>query len=117
MLMISVYDNMAILKSGYSRIAKMRLTETHREALHATLCNNDDDGGEDVDDREQRINPYHICIGCIWLVQSAEMSNSILDESSKDEAEADAQVHINRFDEAVRIGQRSACPHHQSGHS
>lgn len=34
----------------------MRLTETHREVLHAILCNDDDDDdgddGDDVDDDE-----------------------------------------------------------------
>ena len=44
------------------------------------------------------------------------MGHCVLDEGAEDEAEADAQVHVDGLDEAVGVGQRGAGPHHQGGH-
>ena len=48
--------------------------------------------------------------------ERAEVGHCVLDEGPEDEAEADAQVHIDGLDEAVSVGQRGAGPHHQGGH-
>lgn len=48
--------------------------------------------------------------------KAAEVGHGVLNERSEDEAEADAQVNVNGFNEAVGIGQRRPGSHHQSGH-
>lgn len=54
---------------------------------------------------------------CIGVSEGAEVGHGVLNERSKDEAEADSQVNINGLNEAVGIGQRRPGSHHQSGHS
>lgn len=55
----------------------------------------------------------HVRIG---VSEGAEVGHSVLNQCSKDKAEADSQVDINGLNEAVGIGQRSPGSHHQSGH-
>ncbi len=45
------------------------------------------------------------------------MSDCVFNQSAKDKAEADAQIHINGFDEAVGIGKRGPGSHHKGSHS
>lgn len=50
------------------------------------------------------------------VLHGVKVSTGVLQQCTKDEGEADAQVNIYGFDETVGIGQRSASAHHQSGH-
>lgn len=50
------------------------------------------------------------------MSEGAEVGHGVLNERSKDEAEADSQVDVNGLDEAVGVGQRGPGSHHQSGH-
>lgn len=66
---------------------------------------------------EPSVLSYHECVVAVGVVQRAEVGHRVLDQCSKDEAEADAQVHVYGLNEAVGIGQRRAGTHHQCGHS
>lgn len=50
------------------------------------------------------------------MTEGAEVGHSVLNERSKDKAEADSQVNINGLNEAIGIGQWRPGSHHQSGH-
>lgn len=53
---------------------------------------------------------YGLVLHCV------KVSAGVLQQSTKDECEADAQINIYGLDETVCIGQRCAGSHHQSGH-
>ena len=50
------------------------------------------------------------------VLHSVKVGAGVLQQCTKDEGEADAQVNIYGLNEAVGIGQRSAGAHHQSSH-
>lgn len=54
---------------------------------------------------------------CVGVSEGTEVGHGVLNERSKDKAEADSQVHIDGLDEAVCVGQGGPGTHHQSGHS
>lgn len=59
-------------------------------------------------------HPVYILYGVV--LHGVEVSTGILQQCTKDEGEADAQVNIYGLNEAVGIGKGGAGPHHQSGH-
>lgn len=50
------------------------------------------------------------------MLYGVEVSTGILQQGTKDEGEADSQVDVYSFDEAVGIREGGAGPHHQGGH-
>lgn len=63
----------------------------------------------------QSARSHHENVG-VGISEGAEVSHGVLDECPKDEAEADAQVHIDGLDEAIGVWQRRPGSHHQGGH-
>lgn len=58
---------------------------------------------------------HHVHVS-VSVSEGAEVGHCVLDERPEDEAEADAQVHVDGLDETVGVGQRRPGPHHERGH-
>ena len=65
--------------------------------------------------QDETSSPHHEHVG-LGVGERAEVGHGVLDERPEDEAEADAQVHVDGLDEAIGVWQRGARTHHQGGH-
>lgn len=68
-----------------------------------------------VPDCDPLPHPVYVLYGLV--LHGVEVSAGVLQQGAEDEGEADSQVNIYGFDEAVGVRQGGAGTHHQSGHS
>lgn len=87
----------------------------HHKSYKDEDCNNKEHNTEEIYGTVCVRGLYHQHVG-IRVSQGAEVCHGILNKCPKYEAEADSQVDIDGFDEAVGIGERRPGSHHQSGH-